>query len=119
MKNIIYILFPFIPISKRIIESFKPYFCRHQMRYWDMRWIVEDKNSHIYNLNGKIWTDSFCECQKCGVKYKKIYLPKRWGKWKKSDFTPNKTNIIEVEVIQYGSESKRQKRDKLINDLLN
>jgi hypothetical protein len=90
------------------------------MRYWDMKWRVEDKTSHIYEkFDGKVWPDSFCQCQKCGVKYKKIYLPKRWGEWKKSDFTPNKTNIIEVEIFEFGKISKSQKRDKLISDLLN
>ncbi len=120
MKNILYILFPIVPVFEKLKSLLKSYFCRHQMRYWDMKWRVEDKTSHIYEkFDGKVWPDSFCQCQKCGVKYKKIYLPKRWGEWKKSDFTPNKTNIIEVEIFEFGKISKSQKRDKLISDLLN
>jgi hypothetical protein len=124
MKNILYILlFPFIPIFKKLKEKLKPHLCRHQMRYWDMKWVVEDEKSHVYErFNGKVWPDSFCECQKCGVKYKKIYLPKRWGEWKKSDFTSNKTGVIEVEIFEFGTATagfaKRQKRDELLNNIL-
>ena len=116
MKNILY---PFVHIFATLKDNFRKYFCRHQMRYWDMKWIVEDKNSHIYErFNDKVWPDSFCQCQKCGIKYKRIYLPKKWGEWKKSDFKPNKTNVIEVEIYEFGTMSKKQKRDRLIENIL-
>ena len=80
---------------------------------------ILDKTSHIYErFDGKVWPDSFCQCQKCGVKYKKIYLPKRCGEWKKSDFTPTKGNLIEVEIFEFGKMSKSQKRDKILSELL-
>ena len=101
-------------------ERLKPIFCRHQMRYWDMKWYMDDKNSrHYSDWNGKIWKDVFCECQKCGTKYKMSMKPKEWGSWNKSNFTPTTNNFIEVEIFEFGhSETKRQKRDRIINSLL-
>ncbi len=122
MKNkilsLLSILFP-VNIFHNLYEQLRPYFCKHKMRYWDMKFIVDcdDVNDPIYQkFNGMIWNDSFCQCQKCGVKMKRNYLPKQ-KMWKKSNFTTNKTNIIEVEVFQFGRETKRQKRDRLLNKL--
>ncbi len=122
MKNkilsLLSILFP-VHIFQNLYEQIRPSFCKHRMRYWDMKFIVDtdDVNDPTYQkFNGMIWSDSFCECQKCGVKMKRNYLPKQ-KMWKKSNFTTNKTNIIEVEVFQYGQETKRQKRDRLLNKL--
>ncbi len=122
MKNkilsILSILFP-VNIFQNLYEQLRPYFCKHRMRYWDMKLVVDtdDVNDPTYQkFNGMIWSDSFCECQKCGVKMKRNYLPKQ-KMWKKSNFTTNKTNIIEVEVFQYGRETKTQKRDRLLNKL--
>ncbi len=117
--KIIYFIFPIITIFEKLIIDLRPYFCRHQMRYWDMKWIVTDRKSHIYKFDGKVWSDSFCQCQKCGVKYYKVYKVKLWGEWEKSDFTPTKTNVIEVEIFEFGKMSKSQKRDKLLSELLN
>ncbi len=122
MKNkilsILSILFP-VNIFYNLYEQLRPYFCKHRMRYWDMKIIIDSNyvNDPIYQkFNNVVWTDSFCECQKCGVKFRRNYLPKQ-KMWKKSNFTTNKTNIIEVEVFQYGQETKRQKRDRLLNKL--
>ncbi len=122
MKNkilsILSILFP-VYIFHNLYEQLKPYFCKHRMRYWDMKIIIDSNyvNDPIYQkFNNVVWADSFCQCQKCGVKFRRNYLPKQ-KMWEKSDFTPNKTNIIEVEVFQYGQETKRQKRDRLLNKL--
>jgi len=121
MKNkilsVLSILFP-VSVFTNLISELKPYFCKHSMRYWDMKWYVEDESSHFYEkFNGKVWPDSFCQCQKCGVKYRKIYLPKKWGEWKRSDFTTSKTKTIEVEIFEFGKESKSQKRERLLNKL--
>ncbi len=122
MKNkilsLLSILFP-VHIFTNLYEQLRPYFCKHRMRYWDMKIIIDSNyvNDPIYQkFNNVVWTDSFCECQKCGVKFRRNYLPKG-EMWKKSNFTTNKTNIIEVEVFQYGQETKRQKRDRLLNKL--
>ncbi len=123
MKNkilsVLSILFP-VHIFTNLYEQLRPYFCKHRMRYWDMKIIIDSNyvNDPIYQkFNNVVWADSFCQCQKCGVKFRRNYLPKQ-KMWKKSDFTPNKTNVIEVEVFQYGQETKRQKRDRLINQIL-
>jgi len=112
------ILFP-VHIFTNLYEQLRPYFCKHKMRYWDMKLVVDSNyvnDPTFQKFNGMIWSDSFCECQKCGIKMKRNYLPKQ-KMWKKSNFTTNKTNIIEVEVFQYGQETKRQKRDRLLNKL--
>ena len=120
MKNKILSTLRFLFPYFSIISDIKSYFCKHKMRYWNMKLVVDtdDVNDPIYQkFNGMIWNDAFCQCQKCGVKLKRNYLPKQKD-WKKSNFTPNKSNIIEVEVFQYGTETKRQKRDRLINQVL-
>jgi hypothetical protein len=102
-----------------IKKSIKILFCRHQMRGWDMKWFVEDETSYFYDrFNGKVWKDVFCQCQKCGVKYKKSLLVGKFGKWERSNFTPTNNSYIEVEIIESGKESKRQKRDRILRDLL-
>ena len=102
-----------------IKKSITILFCRHQMRSWDMKWFVEDEKSDFYHrFNGKIWQNIFCECQKCGVKYKKSLLVGKFGKWERSNFTPTSKSYIEVEIIESGKESKRQKRDRILRDLL-
>jgi hypothetical protein len=42
----------------------------------------------------------------------------KYGKWENSKFTPTSNGIIEVEIFSSGSETKRQKRDRLINEIL-
>jgi hypothetical protein len=42
----------------------------------------------------------------------------KYGKWENFKFTPTSNGVIEVEIYSYGSETKRQKRDRLINEIL-
>jgi len=114
MKKILNIIFP-IYIFRVILKS--PFFCRHKMIFYDMRWVM-DPNSSLYRHNGKIWKDSFCECQRCGIKKKMIMLPGRWGEWKRSHFETPKNGIVEVEIFEIGRETRSQKRDRIINNLL-
>ena len=89
------------------------------MKFWDMMLFVEDGKSHLYDrFNGVIWKDIFCECQKCGVKYKKYLLVGKFGNWERSNFTPTNKSYIKVEIIESGKESKQQKRDRILRDLL-
>ncbi len=101
---------------KSIIKS--PFLCRHRMIFYDMKWVVDPESRFYDRCNGKIWKDTFCECQKCGVKKRMIMLPKRWGEWKNSYFETPKNGVVEVEIFEMGTETKRQKRDKTINNLL-
>jgi hypothetical protein len=117
MKEFINLFF-----SYRIIGSLlkDPIFCRHRMKYWDMKWFVDSDHSdpNYRRFNGKVWKNTFCECQKCGVQKRKSMKVGDWGKWKNHSFTPTSNGIIEVEIYPYGPETKRQKRDRLINEIL-
>lgn len=118
LKEILNLIFPY-----RIIVSFikDPIFCRHEMKYFDMVWFVDtdDKSDPNYKrFNGKVWKDIFCECQKCGVQKKKSMMVGKWDKWENYQFTTTSNGVIEVEIYPYGSETKRQKRDRLIDKIL-
>jgi len=118
--NILSIVFGFHQIyslTKSIIKS--PFLCRHRMIFYDMKWVVDSNSKRFYDrFNGKVWKDSFCECQKCGIKKRMIMLPDRWGEWKNSYFETPKNGVVEVEIFEMGTETKRQKRDRLISKLL-
>lgn len=102
---------------KSIIKS--PFLCRHRMIFYDMKWVVDPESKRFYDkFNGKIWKDTFCECQKCGVKKRMIMLPKRWSEWENSYFETPKNGVVEVEIFEMGTETKSQKRDRKINNLL-
>jgi hypothetical protein len=103
-------------LVKSIIKS--PFFCRHRMIFYDMIWVVDPESKKFYDrCNGKIWKNSFCECQKCGVKKRMIMLPGRWGEWKNYYFETPKNGVVKVEIGD-GTETKSQKRDRIINNLL-
>ena len=116
MKDILNLFFPYRLIGSLIKD---PIFCRHKMKYWDMKWNVDDSaGSYHRKFDGKIWKGIFCECQKCGVQKKKSIKVGQWGKWENHRFTPTSNGIIEVEIYTYGTETKRQKINKLINEIL-
>ena len=111
-----------IPIDrfKESISFFKPLVCSHEMIYFDMVWFVDtdDKSDVNYKrFNGKVWKNSFCECHKCGVQKRKSMKVGEWGKWLNCEFKPNKYGIVEVEILQYGGETKQQKRDRILKEL--
>lgn len=103
-------------LVKSIINS--PFLCRHRMIFYDMKWVVDHESRFYDRCNGKVWKDTFCECQKCGVKKRMIMLPKRWGEWKDYYFETPKNGVVEVEIFEWGTETKSQKRDRIINNLL-
>lgn len=112
-----------IPIDRlrNIFLDIKLLLCRHEMIYFDMVWIVDtdDKSDPNYKrFNGKVWKDSFCECQKCGAQKRKSRKVGEWGKWLNCEFKPNKDLEVEVEILPYRGETKKQKRDRLINEIL-
>jgi hypothetical protein len=112
----------FIPIQlfKDTYEILKPSLCRHEMRYWDMKWFVdtEDYSDPNYvRFNGKVWRNTFCECQKCGIQKRMSMKVGEWGKWKNHPFDKTDNGVIEVEILQYGAETKRQKRDRILKEL--
>ena len=118
MKEIISLFFP---AYRAIVSLLKdPIFCRHEMKYWDMKWIVDEDIDKDYHrrFNGKILKSAFCECQKCGVQKKKSMMVGKFGKWENFKFTPTSIGVIEVEIYDVGKETKRQKRDRLISEIL-
>ena len=117
LKNILNLFLPYIII----VSLFKdPIFCRHEMKYWDMKWIVDEDVDKDYHrrFNGKVFKSAFCECQKCGVQKKKSMMVGKFGKWENFKFTPTSIGVIEVEIYDVGKETKRQKRDRLISEIL-
>ena len=101
------------------IDRFKPLVCSHEMKYFDMVWFVDtdDKSDPNYKrFNGKVWKDSFCECQKCGVQKRKSMKVGEWGKWINCEFKLNQDLQIDDEILPYG-ETKQQKRDRILNEL--
>ena len=114
MKEFLKTLFP---IFYSLIKS--PIFCRHNMKYYDMKWYVDDENNFLYKkFNGRVVKNVLCHCQKCDVKYKKSLSVGDYGKWKRFDFNPTNNSYIEVELHEVGKETKSQKRDRLINEIL-
>ena len=116
MKEILKHLLPYLLIEA-IIGN--PIFCRHRMKFFDMKWIVDDElNFYHRRFNGKVFKSAFCECQKCGVQKRKSMMAGKWGKWENFKFTPTSSGVIDVEIYEVGKETKRQKRDRLINEIL-
>ena len=117
MKEIISLFFP---AYRAIVSLLKdPIFCRHEMKYWDMKWIVDYEPGFFHRrFDGKVWENIFCECQKCGAQKKKSMMAGKFGKWENYRFTPTSSSVIEVEVAPYDKETKRQKRDRLISEIL-
>lgn len=118
LNTIWVILNSIIPIDRirNILIDMKPLLCRHDMIYFDMKWIVEDED--LKRFDEKVWKDTFCECQKCGVQKRKSMKVGEWGKWINCKFETNENSYVEIEINKYGSETKRQKRDRLIDDIL-
>jgi hypothetical protein len=116
MKDILNLFFPYRLIGSLIKD---PIFCRHKMKYWDMMWVVEkDADFFFRTFQGKIWKQTFCQCEKCGVQKRKSMKVGEWGKWKNHSFETTTNGIIEVEIAPYGRETKSQKRNRLINEIL-
>jgi hypothetical protein len=109
----------FLPIRliKKILEN--PVFCKHNITYYDMKLVVTDIDHHLYRkVNGYIFRGHLLHCKKCGIKKKKGTKVGEWGEWKSYDFEIPKSGIVEVEIIPFGSETKRQKRDRILRNLL-
>jgi hypothetical protein len=98
-----------------IIEYIKILFCRHQMKYWDVKYMVDEEvGGYIFKqFNGRIEKKKYCQCQKCGVK-KKIGLNRKWIKY---EFNIPSNSYVLVEVYEFGKETKRQKRDRILSDI--
>ena len=97
----------FVPFLKKL-------FCDHVYQTWDMRMVCENDK----RFDGNIIKDRYRKCVKCGRCQELKMIPRDF-KWVKSyQHLPSNKNIIDVEIILYGQETKRQKRDRIIRDIL-
>jgi hypothetical protein len=114
LKSLFKVLLPIYSILK------SPYFCRHEMTYYDMIWKVDSDLSYLKRFNNKIWKDTLCYCHKCGVKKKMSMKVGQWGKWRNCEFAiPKSGKTVTYEIYEIGRETKKQRRDRLISKLLN
>ena len=119
LLDIFKILIP-IDLFEKSTTYLNKILCRHEMRFWDMRWVVntdDESDPNYKKFNNKIWKNIFCQCEKCGSQKIMSMKVGEFGKWKAHRFEPTKNGIVEVEILQYGPETKKQKRDRLINKI--
>ena len=120
IKEILFILLP-INFIYDLICRIRPLFCRHQMKYFQMKWVVntDDHSDPNYKrFNGKVWKDAFCECGKCSIQKRMIMKVGEFGKWENEKIAPSKNGIIEIEIVPFGGETKSQRRERLIGEIL-
>lgn len=89
-------------------------FCSHDWRYWNVK-LTSDKRS----LDGTILRNKYRRCKKCDKQQSFKMIPKN-SRWDPSSIIlPENSDTIDVEANILGSTpSKRDRRDKLLNQLL-
>lgn len=124
LRTVMISIFTFNIIKSLIKTTF---FCKHDITYYDIKLLVEDTEQgirqaspHLYDkINGNIWRDRLCHCKKCGIKKIKSMKIDDFGKWLNYDFEiPKIGSVVEVEIVIFGSETKRQKRDRILRNIL-
>lgn len=87
--------------------------CSHNWRYWHVK-LSSDKRS----LDGTILRNKYRRCKKCNKQQSFKMIPKN-SRWDPSSMNlPENKDIINVSVKQIGTESKQEKRDKLLSKIL-
>ena len=56
MKEIISLFFPAYRAIASLLKD--PIFCRHEMKYWDMKWIVDYEPGFFYCISSH-WLSTF------------------------------------------------------------
>lgn len=108
---------PYKALYKSISTFTKQTFCNHDYRFWKMRMVVDNQNSSLKHLHGNEMV-KWRKCDKCGKKQELSMIPGEWH-WKTTyNNLPDSTNVIDVEIRQLGEETKSEKRDRLINQIL-
>ena len=108
-----------VRIYDGLVPLVKIMFCDHVYQTWDMRFDASESEK-LKRLHGDTFKDAFRKCVKCDKQAEALsMIPGQFG-WKKTyrDLPKNQT-IIDVEVFGFGEETKREKRDRLIRDILN
>jgi len=90
-------------------------FCSHNWRYWHVK-LTSDKRS----INGTVLHNKYRRCEKCKKQQSFKMIPKN-SRWDPSSIIlPENKDTIDVEANILGSTpSKRDIRDKLLDQLLN
>lgn len=108
---------PYMSLYESISVLTKQTFCNHNYRFWKMKMLVYNKKSNLRHLDGREML-KWRKCNKCGKKQELSMIPGEW-KWKKTYRNlPDNKNVIDVEIRQLGEETKSEKRDRLINQIL-
>jgi len=111
-------LIVFVRIYDGLVPLVKIMFCDHVYQTWDMRFDASESEK-LKRLHGDTFKNAFRKCVKCDKQAEALsMIPGQFG-WKKTyrDLPENQT-IIDVEIFGFGEETKRQKRDRLIRDIL-
>ena len=111
-------LIVFVRIYDGLVPLIKIMFCDHVYQTGDMRFDASESEK-LKRLHGDTFKNAFRKCVKCDKQAEALsMIPGQFG-WKKTyrDLPKNQT-IIDVEVFGFGEETKREKRDRLIRDIL-
>lgn len=111
-------LIVFVRIYDGLVPLVKIMLCDHVYQTWDMRFDASESEK-LKRFHGDTFKDAFRKCVKCDKQAEALsMIPGQFG-WKKTyrDLPENQT-IIDVKVFGFGEETKREKRDRLIRDIL-
>jgi hypothetical protein len=111
-------LIVFVRIYDGLVPLVKIMLCDHVYQTWDMRFDASESEK-LKRLHGDTFKNAFRKCVKCDKQAEALsMIPGQFG-WKKTyRDLPEDQTIIDVEVFGFGEETKREKRDRLIRDIL-
>ena len=111
-------LIVFVRIYDGLVPLVKIMLCDHVYQTWDMRFDASESEK-LKRLHGDTFKNAFRKCVKCDKQAEALsMIPGQFG-WKKTYRNlPEDQTIIDVEVFGFGEETKREKRDRLIRDIL-
>jgi len=111
-------LMVFVRLYEWLVPLVKIMFCDHVYQTWDMR-LDASESDKLKRLHGHVFRNAFRKCVKCEKQAEALsMMPGEYG-WKKTykELPDNKT-IIDVEVFAFDEETKKMKRDRVINSIL-
>jgi hypothetical protein len=109
----------FVNLYREIKSLVKILFCDHVYQTWDMRFDASESEK-LKRFHGEVFKDAFRKCVKCEKQAEALsMIPGQFG-WKKTyQELPKNQTVIDVEVFGFGEETKKMKRDRVINSILN
>jgi hypothetical protein len=112
-------LIVFVRLYDGLVPLVKMMFCDHVYQTWDMRIDASDSEK-LSRFHGEVFKDAFRKCVNCDKQAEKLsMIPGQYG-WKKTyQELPDNKKVIDVEVFGFGEETKKMKRDRVINSILN